>query len=342
MLPNWLVTVRAQQWAGQKLGPVLAVFFAGRVFEHRSIAASWIELAQLVIAIAAGAVWVSLLNDLTDRGQDRAASKANRLEGKAPAFIALALALPALVGAGFAIAWRDDPALVTVFGTTWLVFASYSLPPVRLKERGLAGVLADATGAHLLPAMIALLLAYRANALPPDPRLLGAVALWSGGFGLRGILWHQLMDRASDARAGVATFVVRRGPKAAVRLARWVALPIELCGLAALLFLLGAPLIALMLALYGAIAILRIALAGAHYTIVQEVPNYRLLLGEFYDLLFPMALLLVSVLAYPRDAIVLLACAVLAMPRLASLAAEGWAIVSGGARRLAGARRKSL
>src|SRR5207249_2154007 len=67
------------------------------------------------------------------------------------------------VGTGFLFAWlwRDDALLLLCYLATWLAFSLYSLPPFRFKERGAAGVLCDAAGEQLFPALVAAFLACR-------------------------------------------------------------------------------------------------------------------------------------------------------------------------------------
>ncbi len=150
--------IRATEWWEYKLLPILGVFYATLAYRHASIAAAWPMAIELLVGIAAGAVYVSVINDLTDRDEDRRAGKPNRLEARSGATIALFVAVPVLIGIVMAWRWRDDPALLAAYGAAWLAFSAYSLPPLRLKTRGLPGVIADASGAHLFPAIVAALL----------------------------------------------------------------------------------------------------------------------------------------------------------------------------------------
>ena len=95
-----------------------------------------------------------------------------------------------------------------------------------------------------------MLLAFRAAQHPFDPVWIVAGAASALGYGLRGILWHQLSDRENDAAAQVRTFAQRHATEVAAFIGAWIAFPLELAGLAVLLWKIASPIPLLMLALY--------------------------------------------------------------------------------------------
>jgi hypothetical protein len=293
--------VRAFQWWDYKLVPILSVFYATAFVQDLSVARIWPSLVALLLAIVPCAAYVSLVNDVTDRADDRRAGKTNRMVDKPTWQIALLLAVPLCVGGFFAILWRDDPPLVMAYLGAWAAFTLYSVPPFRLKRRGILGVFADASGAHLFPTLVAALLAFRAGGKTIDPIWLGALAAWAFGCGLRGILWHQLYDREVDRKVGVATFVQRHSRRAAMRLAAYVALPIELVALAVLLWRMHNPWPVLALLVYAGFATLRSRLWNVAIVIAEPRQSYGILGTEYYTLLFPLGILLSSAFQYPAD-----------------------------------------
>ena len=297
---------RAGEWWEYKLLPILAMFYATALHLDVSIAALWPAALMLLGAIVPGAAYVSIVNDLTDRSEDSAAGKANRMAGR-PAWQAIAMiALPVAIGLAFAWHWRGNlPLLLTYLGA-WTAFSLYSLPPVRLKARGLAGVVADASGAHLFPSLVATLLVFQQARTAPDPAWLAAVALWAASYGLRGILWHQLADLEADRTAGVRTFAQRRGSETLVLIARWFVFPLEIAALAALLWLSGSPLPVLALAVYVVLVQRRVALWNMRAVLVQPKPDYLIVMVDYYDVFLPIALLVASTLAHPTDAAAIL------------------------------------
>lgn len=316
--------MRAGEWWEYKIAPILAIFYATALLADASILSLAPSLLLLLAALVPGAVYVSVLNDLTDRVEDGRAGKANRMAG-APAWLAWAAMVPA-VAAGLAVAWhwRDDPSLLGCYLAAWIAFSLYSLPPFRLKVRGVAGLVADASGAHLFPTLVALLLAFRAAGAPIDPLWLAAVALWAFAHGLRGILWHQLLDSEADEAAGVRTFVQRVPRARAVALGQYLAWPAELAALAFLLWKLGmaAPPVALLL--YALLVRQRLNIFRMRAVVVEPQPRYLLLLQEYYLLFLPVALLVEAALRNPADGLVLLAHLILFPVGVATAARDAW------------------
>ena len=298
---------RIPEWWDYKLVPILSIFYATALVEDVPIAAMWPALVALVCAIVPCAAYVSFVNDATDRVDDGRAGKTNQLTDKPPWMIALLLAVPLCFGAAFSFAWRDDPPLVTAYLCTWAAVSLYSVPPIRLKGRGIFGVVADASGAHLFPALVAALLAFRAAGKPIDPVWIGAVAAWALGYGLRGILWHQLSDIEFDRKAGMRTFVLRHSHRAGTRLAAWVALPLETIGLAMLLWQMQSPLPFAFLLLYAAYAALRQKLWAIPVVVAASRERCSVLGQEYYGLLFPLGILISLALRHPMDGAVIVA-----------------------------------
>jgi hypothetical protein len=162
-------------------------------------------------------------------------------------------------------------------------------------------VLADASGAHLFPALLAVALAYGQAAVPLDRRWLATAGVWALAYGLRGILWHQLADAENDRAAAVRTFVQRRGTAFAARLGARVVFPLELAGLAALLWQIASPVPLVALALYALLVYRRVKKLRVHAIVVQPRPPYLILLQEYYGVLLPAALLLLSAFRHPGD-----------------------------------------
>jgi glycosyltransferase involved in cell wall biosynthesis len=171
--------VRAPQWWEHKLVPIMSVFYATALTQHASVASTWPAVVSLFLAIAPGAVYVSVINDIADRADDRVAGKTNRLTGKPFWLVALLVIVPISVGLLFIFLWRDTPLLVSAYLGAWAAFSLYSLPPFRLKRRGVLGIIADASGAHLFPTLVAALLSFRATGQAADPIWVTAVAVWA-------------------------------------------------------------------------------------------------------------------------------------------------------------------
>lgn len=311
---EWLLTlplriaraIRLVQWWDYKLVPSLSVFYATACLQRVSIASIWPAAIALLLAIASCAAYVSIVNDLTDRADDRLAGKANRMAGRPAWQIGTLFAAPLCFLGFFTVLWSGDVFLVAAYLGSWAAFSLYSIPPFRLKDRGTFGVIADACGSHVFPTLVAILLVRRATGIPIGPAWIAAAVVWALGYGVRGILWHQLYDFEADQRAGLQTFVLRYPRRTVVRLA-YVALLTEMAGLAVALWLIKSPWPSVALLVYAAFAALKWRLSNVALVIAEPSERYSILGQEYYTLLLPLALLFSSALRYPVDWLILVA-----------------------------------
>ena len=323
--------MRAGEWWEYKLVPIFAVFYATALGAGTPASAMWRAALMVLIALVPGAAYVSVINDLTDRDDDLAAGKPNRLANAPPWLATLLVALTAGCGVAISWLWRRDTLLLTVYLAAWLVYSLYSLPPFRFKTRGLAGVLCDASGANLLPTLVAVVLADRAAGRAPGGAWLAAVGAWAFFNGIRGILWHQLTDLENDRRTDVRTFVMRHRPEVAIAIGTWIAFPLELAGLAAMLWQIRSVWPVAFLVVYALIALRRLRRFQMHAVVVMPKPRYLIVLHEYYDVYLPLAILMASALCHPSDFVVL-ALHVLLFPNrliqtmrdVAQLRRQGW------------------
>lgn len=294
-LSGLAAVVRAHDWWTYKVAMILATGYATALQLGTSPARLWTSWLFLVGALVLVAVFASLVNDLCDLHEDRIAGKHNQLEGLPKGRVAalfLACLIPGSVLLG--CLWRF-PAQFVIHLANWVIFALYSLPPIRLKNRAGWGILAIAVGESLLPNLLAVLVATTGAARQPPPLWITLVGIWSFLVGLRSILWHQLRDHDSDREAGVVTFAVRVAPQRVRQLVRWVLFPGECAALLGLLLGLAhtAPWIGLGLCLLT--DLLRNRLWGLPIVVVDPRPQDRLILFEYYDMLFPLACLAAAI-----------------------------------------------
>src|SRR5207302_611980 len=144
----------------------------------------WPVVALALPALAVCASYVSVLNDVTDFKDDQASGKPRRWLGRSRAYPATLLAACVAAGAGFLIVWHKDSLLFGAYLFCWVAFTLYSAPPFRLKVRGFWGVAADACGAHLFPALFAMLLVrhWTGAGVPAEWTVL--IGLWSCAAGV--------------------------------------------------------------------------------------------------------------------------------------------------------------
>lgn len=256
-------------------------------------------LLPIICFTIVGAVYVSLINDLTDLEEDLRAGKENRLQryssnirtGLVSAsvigiivFIYLFLSYP--IGLGFLIG-------------SWIVFTLYSFPPVRLKARGGWGVLADSLGAHVFPAMGIFAIVSDFLIQSVDWYALTFIGLWSLFYGFRGILGHQYVDRKHDEMVGLHTFAIQFS----IHKMKRIELPLFLVELFLLIGMLLYFQIYLLLVLLGIyflyILILKLRV-GIQYILVlhPERPNWNILMATYYQVFLPAGLIYLLAISY--------------------------------------------
>ena len=154
------------------------------------------EMALLLAALCVYAAFGHLVNDFSDREADRVAGKRNVLatlsERKARTLVLAAAA----VGIALALPYWQQPGVIVSLISAYALAAFYSLPPLRLKERGAAGLIAATAAQRTLPCLVVF---YAMNFWDWT-----AVALCALNtlIGVRHIVVHQILDARDDARAG--------------------------------------------------------------------------------------------------------------------------------------------
>lgn len=164
--------------------------------------------------IAGIAGFAYFLNDLTDARKDLLAGRDNVVAGMrwGTRLLVLSLFLLAALGPWLYLPLTRISAFLLVL--EFVLFLVYCVPPFRLKERGVLGLLTDATYAHALPAVLA---ALTFSYLAEEPysglrRFLLALGVWQGILGIRNIVLHQVQDHDADVRSGNRTLAVVLGP----------------------------------------------------------------------------------------------------------------------------------
>ena len=199
--------VRFGNWWTHKIPPLLLVVYVELIRRHAPLGASVAAICVLVFCVSCVAAYGHVVNDWCDIADDERAGKPNAVRG-VRVWQRAALCL-GLVVAGFAVlapfadAWPARIALAV----NYLWPTLYSVPGVRLKERGLLGVLSDAAGSHITPTVFAFAEVSVFVAGPANAAVVTALLLWAAVLGIKGILYHMIADRANDESAGVDTFV---------------------------------------------------------------------------------------------------------------------------------------
>lgn len=277
-------TVRSSEWWDYKITSIFGTGFAASFLYRIPPSELFPFFFFLLAALIPGASYVSLLNDLTDLKEDGLAGKTNRLEGKSKAY-ALTLIFGCL-SAGLIVGFFLSKRWLTAYCLAWIIFTLYSLPPVRLKNRGVFGVAADALGTHVFPHLFAIFLLTDWYGKEIDPLWLGAAAVWSLALGLRGILWHQLKDKDNDRAAGVKTFAVKHTESFVVNTVRYILFPVEISTFLFMLFYARNKLAFVFLGVYITLDLLRRVLWSVDITLAGSSSRFKIFMEEYYGVFY--------------------------------------------------------
>jgi glycosyltransferase involved in cell wall biosynthesis len=274
-LNKFLKLIRLEQWWVYKIAPAVGLYLLFRQ------GIEWIPFAQVVAGIFLAAMYTSLSNDFFDLDSDARAGKFNRLASFRRWPRRMLLLATVGMGAAFTLTLSTVEAQI-LYAALWLNWTFYSAPPVRTKERGAWGAISDASGSHLIPTLF---VAALAGPLSASPVLILAVA-WSLMWGIRGIVWHQLLDFAGDKASGVSTWAVRWRSEKLQRFAERRLFILEVLLFAALSAQVPNALLGLLL-----FALFSLALhhkKAVVLTVVKPVQGAKLALYDWYILGFPL------------------------------------------------------
>lgn len=155
------------------------------------------------------------INEIADQSTDLAAGKVNRASDLPDWLCRLFLLLTALTTVG-SVLWAKPGVLSACFALLYLLIAwQYSCTPLRLKERGIWGIVAAALAQWTFP--VAMTYACGQGGTPSP-----SILCFSGLLLTLGIRWegiHQGVDLAADRRTGVTTFAATGGD--VTRLVHW-------------------------------------------------------------------------------------------------------------------------
>ncbi|NJN85662.1 MAG: UbiA family prenyltransferase [Leptolyngbyaceae cyanobacterium SL_7_1] len=283
--------IRANEWWTFKLAPVIGTAYASAAVLNVSLISLWSTFLFLLISLIIGASYACLINDLTDREADQMCGKTNYMVGRSNLSIALILIICNGLGLAVLGLLIHSPLVLGVYLGNWLLFTIYSVPPIRLKEKGFWGVLTIAAAETSVPQIFAALLISCAADQSLPIMWLVLVAIWSLMAGLRSIFWHQILDLENDRLADIKTFAVNTSIQTLKQLGKGVVFPIEFLSFLGILLLSHNVLAWLFMCLYLLTEWLRHYFWKLEIVVVQPTGDHRLILFEYYDLFYPLGFL---------------------------------------------------
>lgn len=284
---RWVCLARWPDWSTSKLP-----YLGASTLLLASPEASAVRVLGILGTVLFWAAFGYGINEVADRDCDLRAGKPNRAVVLSPLSWVLFLTLTSSAAIGLSLLWAADAAAPVFVGVGLLFAVAYSVPPLRLKERGVLGLVAGAASQWVLP-VLAIAAAHPRGWHRPEA---WGMALLGLAIGTRWMAIHQVQDAAADRRAGVHTYVSRGGRAWPVLLGAFLT---ELVLLAATLVLLWPQSLPAALALafwVGQQAMLR----PRGEALRQKLQGYdHAPLAEYYFLLLPAALALARGLSSP-------------------------------------------
>lgn len=290
--------VRAGNWLYSKIPPLLAVGYAITVIGELDFAYAVGRLFLIFVSIFSVAAYGHIINDIFDIEQDAAIGKKNAMSDVSPLW-RLGYCL-LFIASGFIplILLHAGPASTVLLIINYLLPTMYSLPIIRLKERGFPGVLADTLAAHAVPTLFIALSLVSEEAPRNDLIIWISVfaSIWAFFAGLRGIIIHQVQDRQNDLRANVVTFAGGKRRKFLRTMVVRFIYPFEIVGIAGFLFLVlpYAPVLTFLVVAYVLVEFSKMRLGWKLPLFYPEQPALEsylpLLNNEFYEVWLPCAL----------------------------------------------------
>lgn len=299
--------IRSVEWWEYKLPPLLAIGYATALKTEGMFMQAIPQLLFLLLALIVGAVYVSIINDMTDIEADLASGKSNRMVGIRPKIRWIFPTLCAIAGLACCYFLYPDRLSIFLYLIPWISFSLYSFRPVRLKNRGIFGVLADASGSHIFTSLLMISSISYVTGQSIDWIWFWSTGIWALCYGSRGILWHQFYDRKNDLQAGLNTYAVNQEP-GHFRNKEIAIFCLELVAMASMLYCLQLWLPVLFLFLYLVLALIRSKKLGytAIFVIAPENRPFHILMADFYQIFFPLSLLITAACFQPYAWLILL------------------------------------
>ena len=226
-------------------------------------------------------------NDLADRDADQKAGISNGTIGLSKWQIILIFTVfltAALLP--WVFYFPVDRVSVSLLIAQFFLFIIYAVPPLRLKERGLPGIITDALYAHANPAILAAYTFYLLTGEVYHLLLLFLATLffWQFFLGLRNILQHQILDIDNDRKAGAYTYAIKTGEKTAFHIMKNYFVPLELIGFIAFTYVasLTIPLLLIAWPLYSLIAVLIIRLHWKEKLLIPLHDRLYFFMDDYY------------------------------------------------------------
>jgi len=157
-----------------------------------------------------------LLNDWTDRKEDLKQGKKKKSREFSRGQITTILTSLLIIGVGSILYVHQSIVTIILVASQFIVATIYSLGPVRLKERGIWGILVAAIFQRV-PVFIIFAILVSINTIVSM-----YICIWLSLLGFIFIFEHQIEDWHEDQKYSVTTYLVTIGIKVGSQILRWI------------------------------------------------------------------------------------------------------------------------
>ncbi|RNL52537.1 UbiA family prenyltransferase [Pedobacter jejuensis] len=300
-------TIRSQEWWTYKIPPLLAIGYATSTFSSVPLFHNSLQLILILISLVVGAIYVSVINDITDLEEDIASGKSNRIQHIKPKFRWLIPASCVLIGILFEYFFYPDLLSCSLYLCSWIVFSLYSIKPFRFKNRGILGLLADACGSHVFTSLLMVSSVSYITKQEINWIWFSSVGVWALCYGLRGILWHQFADRDNDIKVNLNTYASKVEPASFILKSRVIFI-FEIIALISMFCQLNIIATYLGLVMYFVLIFCRYLLYKSQVILIisNKMTFFQILMSDFYQMFFPLSILIYAVFNNYSNIIVLI------------------------------------
>lgn len=272
---------RLGEWWNVKVSLFYGVLTIVSIYTGQEFKEYVTTIWQTFVVLFPIAAWANIINDFADVDSDAKANKLNRLShwSMSKRVIASFGTIPLLFLAPYLFGY-NTLSLIFVL-TTILAFIFYSVKPIRLKDRGWFGAIADASGTQVFPILMVLALECNASFFSFYHYI--ALGGWLVFAGVRLHLVHQFMDYENDLAANLNTIFTVYKKENVIRWVKRIILPLELFFLFCTLYVFHAVYILMGFVWYLLIVILLSKKLKIKFVLYAVKTNERVWFSEFYN-----------------------------------------------------------
>jgi MoaA/NifB/PqqE/SkfB family radical SAM enzyme/4-hydroxybenzoate polyprenyltransferase len=280
--------VRWSEWYNSKLPLIALISLYSILNKNLPLSLALKPYALTLIFVILYLAFGYLINDLSDcevdikAGKIRAVHKLPKIWGWIIAIIISVIGILSLSE------YYDRPFVSILVCACYVLAVVYSLPPLRLKERGWWGLISASAAQRSLPALIAAAVFDHIN------WDVGIFAILYLLIGLRWILIHQIEDFNNDLKTGVQTYVTQQKDNIHLKSLQKCIFGMEVLCLVILLTYLGW-ILPVFLIVYGAYVTYIIWLHRVYRKVNFNISLFSYVyvpLADFYLIIWPLSLAL--------------------------------------------------